>query len=720
MRPDLPIYYYHDHFIEMVGFVERVYDTMLDQTHRAFLSGFRRLTRDQQCLYIRMANRKGAAFQFHDLRYAEIGDIPSCIAALSCQGFLRAPGDGDYGLLLAGMKKEALAALARHCGGEWRASWPKARLAGFVQDGLSFERFCAHVDPSTIVIREHCETLAFLLYLYFGKSDSDLKNFALRDLGIMQVRDKESGLARFADAAEASDCFLYSRMIQRLEGKAEVEIAACRDLLLQSTPPLSDYAANLRARAAFRLGQLLEKRKDLDSAIAVYRLAASGDCNERLVRLLYAMPVDTMPEGQEEARILLERMIDDPESDAEFTFASDFYDRKFRRQRIGACTYLLRNVPVLYVDEAHRNAPESAAASAFRREGWRVYHTENTLWRTLFGLLFWDEIFAPESLHSGFDRVPQCLKDRSFSTRFGEAIASKLDRVRARNAITILLQGIASHMGTANGVFSWNDIDIDACQDLLVHGDGAATAAMLQWMCDDFPSCRDGFPDLMLARDGTIRFVEIKAEGDAIRRHQLTRLNQMRRAGFDADIRRVEYRYDPDQTYVVVDIETTGGRAASERITEIGAVKIRNHRVIGEYHSLLNPGRRIPAFITRLTGISDAMVADAPRFAEIADDFEDFTADCVFVAHNVNFDYGFIAAEYRRLDRSYKRPKFCTCAEMRRHHPGHASYSLGNLCGALSIALDNHHRALCDARAAAELLAHINRKRENTALAAAS
>lgn len=154
---------------------------------------------------------------------------------------------------------------------------------------------------------------------------------------------------------------------------------------------------------------------------------------------------------------------------------------------------------------------------------------------------------------------------------------------------------------------------------------------------------RDGFPDLMLVKDGTASFMEIKVEGDVIRRNQLTRLRQLNTASLSATIGNVDYRFDPDQDYVLVDIETTGGWANGDRITEIGAVKIRNHQVIGEWHSLLNPQRLIPANIVRLTGITNDMVRDAPLFAEIADSFMAFKGDGIFVAHNVNFDYGFMA-----------------------------------------------------------------------------
>jgi DNA polymerase-3 subunit epsilon len=216
----------------------------------------------------------------------------------------------------------------------------------------------------------------------------------------------------------------------------------------------------------------------------------------------------------------------------------------------------------------------------------------------------------------------------------------------------------------------------------------------------------------MLAKDGSVSFMEIKAEGDVIRRNQLTRLRQLGTAGIIAEIGRVDYRFDPEQDYVVIDVETTGGWASSDRITEIGAVKVRNHQVIGEWHSLLNPQRTIPARIVQLTGITNDMVRGAPLFAEVGDSLMKFMEDGIFVAHNVSFDYGFISREYERLERRFRFPKLCTCAGMRRRFPGHKSYSLGNLCEVYQIELEDHHRALCDARAAAQLLNLINRKRD--------
>jgi DNA polymerase III subunit epsilon len=101
--------------------------------------------------------------------------------------------------------------------------------------------------------------------------------------------------------------------------------------------------------------------------------------------------------------------------------------------------------------------------------------------------------------------------------------------------------------------------------------------------------------------------------------------------------------------YVIVDIETTGGSPKASKITEIAIYKHDGAGIIDEFSTLVNPEMKIPEFISRLTGISDKMVEDAPKFYEIAKKIIEFTEGCIFVAHNVGFDYGIIRHEFKTL-----------------------------------------------------------------------
>jgi DNA polymerase III subunit epsilon len=156
--------------------------------------------------------------------------------------------------------------------------------------------------------------------------------------------------------------------------------------------------------------------------------------------------------------------------------------------------------------------------------------------------------------------------------------------------------------------------------------------------------------------------------------------------------------------YAVVDIETTGGNALSGRITEIAIVLHDGKQVTGCFETLVNPEMHIPPYIVSLTGITNEMVAEAPRFHEVAKQVYQLTEGRVFVAHNVNFDYSFIKREFASLGGQFSRKKLCTVRLSRKILPGISSYSLGNLCDHLGVTIKNRHRANGDAQATARLL----------------
>jgi len=151
--------------------------------------------------------------------------------------------------------------------------------------------------------------------------------------------------------------------------------------------------------------------------------------------------------------------------------------------------------------------------------------------------------------------------------------------------------------------------------------------------------------------------------------------------------------------YAIIDVETTGMGIQGNRITEIAILVHDGKKVIQEYESLVNPERSIPHTITRLTGINDYMVADAPKFYEIAKEIIEITSDCIFVAHNVNFDYNVIHKEFADLGFPFRRKKLCTVRLSRKLIPGLPSYSLGKLCNSVGIQLNDRHRAMGDTRA---------------------
>jgi len=155
--------------------------------------------------------------------------------------------------------------------------------------------------------------------------------------------------------------------------------------------------------------------------------------------------------------------------------------------------------------------------------------------------------------------------------------------------------------------------------------------------------------------------------------------------------------------FAIVDIETTGGHASANGITEIAIVLHNGKEEEGRYSTLINPQIPIQKFVQSLTGITDAMVAEAPLFAEVASNIYNLLKDRVFVAHNVNFDYSFVKHQLHQEGFNLDVPKLCTIRLSRKIFPGLPKYGLGSLCHHFDIENDSRHRAMGDAIATSRL-----------------
>ena len=167
--------------------------------------------------------------------------------------------------------------------------------------------------------------------------------------------------------------------------------------------------------------------------------------------------------------------------------------------------------------------------------------------------------------------------------------------------------------------------------------------------------------------------------------------------------------------YAIIDIETTGGRAVADKITEIAIVTHDGRRILDRYETLIDPECPIPYGITELTGISNDMVAGAPRFYEVAKKIVQMTQEAVFVAHNVRFDYSFVREEFRRLGYTYTRKKLCTVRLARQAFPGLPSYSLSHLIRHFNLNVGARHRAMGDVMATVDLFERILRVKNSDA-----
>lgn len=704
MLTTLPEKYYLSHALELFEFVESQCALLLDQSHTDYLQAFSKLSSNSQCLLVRFLTRKPQFLKRDSLQYPEIGEIDSAIDELIHAGMVSNIKPNDWPIFLPIMTKPEILSCISASQFHVKASSSKAVLVEFANSCFDGSEPELSSVRESYLVRRHQRVIDYILFLFFGDLNNRFQKFAMRDLGVLKTRAKNAVISpRYDTKKDAKSVFsllLQKRQFQAAPEQFKEQVA---EYLLNSNQ-IPEIARVTKEKLILKVGVALLANNPV-RAIEVWRSSNDPKATERWIRESYNSQDQNLLKQE------LTEMCCQALPAAQRVFIEDFYARKYQGERTTIYTKMLRESnTVLNIDESFINDVEHGVIERYRQQGQVAYFTENRHWRLLFAIAFWDLLFSKDQAqHNEFDLLPPSLKDGSFYTQNKQAIASCLCLFDSPDLASQHFTKIAArYYGSPNGMFRWSTNLLDSIQPCLHYAPAGVIAKVLLAMAKDYRNCKDGYPDLMIIENGTLRFEEIKAPGDTLRANQLLSIIRLREAGLEVALSQVRWATNPDQVYAVVDIETTGSSKDSSSITEIAVVRMRGSEVIGEWSSLVNPMRHIPPHITRLTGISNNMVASAPVFDQIADQLMEQLNGSIFVAHNVGFDYGFIKSAFERMGVSFRMPKYCTVVNSRKAFPGLKSYSLGNLTQHFDIDLDNHHRALSDAKATADLLCLIH------------
>ncbi|MFP3363700.1 exonuclease domain-containing protein [Pseudoalteromonas sp. SIMBA_148] len=719
MKKELPAKYYLAHFRELIEFVTSKCMHLLEPKHSEFISKINQLDEQSQCMLARVYSRKPYLVQAQSLNYEEITSPHQAIYTLKKAGILFEPNEQHYSQLLAHLTKPSLVELLSNYSEQ--ISFKKSAAKGALVD-IAREFFKARPQElaplySQYVINNRSDYYEYFEFLFAGKlSSGDVNHqnrFVMRDLGLTATREGHSeSLSRFETLDEAQSNYLLNRYRLAFKNITDESdyVALASQVLVQAAH--GAIAVVLKNKLLVRLYRQL---KTVDSELAFSLLEGCVDDSEAQeiqIREQYRLG------NKEWVKARLEAIIENPLTDDLLYFADDFLMRKFNKKTRSRLSAMLADTQcVLEIDELYRGEVEQGVNDYYTREGMAVFNTENTLWQSLFGLVFWHELFveSPYPPCNEFDIYPQVLRLGNFYEAQQTQINERLAQCQTSQALlNLVCKNAAQYFDQPNGLFRWRSNLLEPLEALILNSPLEALIAHLAAMSKHYLQLKDGYPDLMVINNGQVHFEEVKAPGDKLRRNQLTTIDNLKNVGFTVHITAVKWFVDPNRVYSVVDIETTGGLKGGNRITEIGIVKVQHGKVIDTWTSLVNPERHIPGFITSLTGISDSMVYNAPVFANIVKPLLDKLAGSIFVAHNVNFDYGFIKKECEMAGHFFKMPKMCTVVESRKAFKGLKSYSLGNLSAHFDLNLTSHHRALADATATAELLLLIQNSETQT------
>ena len=602
MKKDLPIFYYLEHWLYVIEYVNNQYQHILSPDIKKFIHDFYRLDKSSQALFTRTINKKKHVFSVDVFEYGEIDDIQSASSILIAQGFFKNPEidsllDVFQSLTLKDLKSliESNAIFLKK--GMSTKAKLIAELSEFYQQNAYRE---LPFKLESFVINNYLGCVEVIQYLYFGNLKNNTSQFALRDLGVVKSKKKRIASQNYKSIVDVKNEIFLEQVVLKLGRKNIIELGSEHQSKLLSLIPSTRKAKKLKGDALLLLAKIKIKKGLTEEAFSHLKNSNHPQSDIDFIKLAIKK------RSQDELQKILEDYIDNPPNDETYYFAIDCYARLFKGASLKENTLVLKESETIFLDEAFKSSPEWGAVQHYQRLGFRAYRTENKFWRCLFRLVFWDVLFEGDEVYSSeFDRLPQAVINNTFYSQFKQQINDTLHKIEKGQGFHRLLKNLTAHMGQPNGIFRSSWINIEAITTFFENADNQAISQMLRLIAENYLQMRDGYPDMMLLDKNGLQFVEIKAEGDVIRQNQMVRMKQLSNIGIQTKVIKVHYFFNPEQPYTVVDIETTGGKSGLHRITEIAAIKMVNNQVIDKWHTLINPERHIPKNITKLTGISN-------------------------------------------------------------------------------------------------------------------
>lgn len=553
--------YYLDYFHFLLHFVEKKYAHILNKAENSFLSSFAQLTEDEQCLYVRFSNRRASFFRTDKLKYAEIEDIPAIICSLIDKGFIEEINAQH--LILAGelldiFNKAELMEMAKmlQLDTKGKTSLKKEDVLDWLMTVANFEEIITllQVNPQDVpsVIKVGYDTEVQLIkFLFFGTRHGDMTEFVVRDLGFQTYQhfDEDNLVPHFETRQEAEDKLKVSLAREDFYLMQTAKIAADEiyhwfmDWADQHHKSLAEIAVPTFERFALKVGMFLEKQKAFDEALSILKLTSEHPSRERQVRILHKT------NNLEEAKALCEQMLAEPQNADEQFFAIDFFnklDAQLQKKRVKkSVTQELHNAESISLSIDWKRQVELGVIHYYEERHQKATFTENHLWRSLFGLLFWDIIFDTESMamHHPLQRSPSDLYKPVFFDKRKAKMEERLLLLEDEEVIrAYLYDTFFAKYGITNPLVEWYGGLFPLVITLVEKLSAEQLRKVLLEIARDLRENLRGFPDLLVWDDGDYCFVEVKSPTDNLSNQQLYWLRFFAEQGIKSKVLRVEWK----------------------------------------------------------------------------------------------------------------------------------------------------------------------------------
>lgn len=535
----LPPKYYLDYFQYLLDFIQKGSNHLLGDQDHAFLGVFGQLSEDARCLMVRMMNRKGEYFRLEKFNYEEIENIPMAAEELVETGIasLEPPDDPAlYGLFT----KAELHELYPHRGFH---KMKKEEIYGELIQLPEPDDFLTLKSRYTILHFLQQEQIEYFKLLFFGHAHGMMTEFVIRDIGNVKLEnlDGHEFTPWFDSEPEARSVFHLYKWDYAV--RQAIQIMLPEEILdLLAPVNWSNFLTYPKSRKIgdkfmLRLGEYFEKTGLYENALEFYELARKHPSRERRIRILDK--IDRAEDAREIAEVIVER----PFNASELIFAQDYLAKKSKRNYRSTTTKINAS-PEITITDPVGDRVEQHALAYYAEQGFEGAHTENYIWRAVFGLLFWDELFDQQhaTFHHPLQRMPSDLHSESFFDNRGELLRAKTEKLKTKKQLTKhLLKTYQLKDGISNYLVGWHESLPTLIEQFVARLPLKGLYAVMLEMARNVKDNSAGFPDLFIWNETDYQFYEIKSPNDHLSAQQLFWIDFLNKNQIKAEILRVKY-----------------------------------------------------------------------------------------------------------------------------------------------------------------------------------
>ncbi|MEQ9219931.1 MAG: VRR-NUC domain-containing protein [Cyclobacteriaceae bacterium] len=535
----LPPRYYLDYFNYLIEFIEKHSGHLLGEGDRQFINEYRSLHSDAQCLFIRMLNRKGEFFRLDKLQYPEIEVYADSLDQLTQLEFITLD-DISYPDVFKLFTKSELHQAFPEMG--IKTMYKEEALETLTEEADE-NHYQTLAENWQIIRLLKQEQVNYLKFLFFGHNYGMMTEFVIRDVGNIKLEnlDRHEFTPWFDTREEALATYELANL-SRAFRLAKEELLPEEILELISPIEWENYLRFPRAKKAadkllLRTGEYFEKAGLPNEALNFYKISERHPARERCIRILEK-------DGKiDEARSIAEAASTSPLNASELLFVNDFLAKKSVRN-YRTTTKRIKESPAIEVIPDPTIKVEQLACEYFARDGYDAIHSENYLWRGLFGLVFWDVIFDEnqDSFHHPLQRQPSDLFDEHFYTRrLNNLLAIQKKYGSKQKLKSAIKKRYLEKEGIANPLVSWHESLLPSLEEAVQRLPVTGLYNILFEMAKNVKYNSAGFPDLFIWKGKEYHFYEIKSPNDHLSAQQLFWIDFMQRNKIKAEILRLNY-----------------------------------------------------------------------------------------------------------------------------------------------------------------------------------